>query len=145
MLKYWLITSFHCNTDSSFCFNFRLVLGESKSLKSFVKTREGSRTLVMALDRDTPGRPTSCLVFLPRTSNFFLFTFTSNGLFLISLVVLALRTLSARFLFLGAFPIFNGAVSGLISCQQCRHVIVQHNSCYIAPRDYLSVSALFRL
>lgn len=61
----------------------------------------------MAFERDTPGRPTSCLLFLPRTSNFFLLIFTSKGLFFISADVLVFRTLSAMLLFFGGFPIYN--------------------------------------
>lgn len=139
MLLYWCITVPHCNTNS---FVIIPVTSQNAS-KDFVRASRGSLTLVMALDRDTPGRPTSCLDFLPRTSNFFLLTFTSNGLFLISWVVLALRTLSARFLFLGAFPIFNGGSSRLMSCHQLRHV----KECTIthfvqSQRGYLSVSVL---
>lgn len=37
-------------------------------------------TFWRARARDTPGRPTSWRVFLPRTWNFCRFTFTSNGL-----------------------------------------------------------------
>lgn len=64
-------------------------------------------TLLMALDRDTPGRPTSCLLLRPRTSNFLRLIFTSNGLFWISGAALDLRTLSETLLlnFCFCFPI----------------------------------------
>lgn len=82
----------------------------------------------MALDRDTPGRPTSCLVFLPRISNFFLLIFTSKGLFLISEEVLVLRTLSARLLFLGGFPI----------CKRRADITDSTDSYYLHLKDWVT-------
>lgn len=88
-------------------------------------------TLLMALERDTPGRPTSCLVFLPRTSNFFRLIFTSKGLFLISAAALVLRTLSARFFFFGAFPISGGK-------QTDNHTYIIELSCATLSQNFCS-------
>lgn len=64
----------------------------------------------MAFERETPGSPTSFLVFLPRMSNFCLLTFTSKGLLLTMAMADSAEPLpregaEALGLFLAAFPI----------------------------------------
>lgn len=55
--------------------------GQGTSIREGLPTGERGAPLTfwMARARDTPGSPTSWRVFLPRTWNFCLLTFTSNG------------------------------------------------------------------
>lgn len=71
----------------------------------------------MALDRETPGSPTSFLVFLPRMSNFCLLTFTSKGLLLTTAIAdftgpFTEEGPDAFFFRLAAFPISARAARG---------------------------------
>lgn len=68
----------------------------------------------MALDRETPGSPTSFLVFLPKMLNFCLLTFTSKGLLLTMAIAdftgpLAVEGAETFRFHLAAFPIFGRA------------------------------------
>lgn len=71
----------------------------------------------MALDRDTPGSPTSFLVLLPKMLNFCLLTFTSKGLLLTKAIAdftgpLAVESAGAFRFRLAAFPIFGWGACG---------------------------------